>query len=175
MPWKQQKLIIPKLTILFMTIPRSSPKTIKSLKKLFYLLIWDYKPDKISTAKLIQSYPRGGLKITDKDVFITSLQISWIKRLRSDETPVWKILGTHIKNPLRLKYFGSSWPKNLAHNIANIVWREALQSWACLLNVNALDKNRQVSSPIWYNPRILKIELFLSQLFNKGFIFMYLI
>ena len=87
-PWRQRKLTpigkicilktftIPRLTTLFMTIPRPSPETIKSLNKLFYLFIWDYKPDKISRAKLTQSYPRGGLKMTDIEVFITSLQIS---------------------------------------------------------------------------------------------------
>ena len=99
--------------------------------------------------------------MTDIDVFITSLQISWIKRLLSNETPVWKTLGTHsIKNPIRLKYFGSIWPKNCAQNITIILWREALQSWACLLNVNTLDENRKLSSPVWYNPKISKTELF---------------
>ena len=170
MPWRQRKLtpigkicilktfIIPRLTTLFMTIPRLSPRTIKSLNKLFYSFIWEYKPDKISRAKLTQSYPRGGLKMTDVDAFITSLKISWIKRLLSNDTPV-------------LKYFGSIWPKNLAQNITNTVWKEALQSWACLLSVSPPDENRQFSSPVWYNPRISKIELFLPQWFNKGIIF----
>ena len=64
--------------------------------------------------------------MTDIDVFITSLQISCIKRL-SNETPVWKTLGTHgINNLLRLKYFGSIWPKKLAQNKTNIVRREAI-------------------------------------------------
>ena len=175
MPWRQRKLtpigkicilktfIIPRLTTLFMTIPRPSPRTIKSLNKLFYSFIWDYKPDKISRAKLTQGYPKGGLKMTDVDAFITSLKISWIKRLLSNDTPVWKTLGLHcIKNPIRLKYLGSIWPKNLALNITNTVWKEALQSWACLLNVNSLDENRKLSSPIWYNPRISKIELFFA-------------
>ena len=67
-PWRQRKLtpigkicmlktfIIPRLTTLFMTIPRPSPRTIKSLNKLFYSFIWDYKPDKISRAKLTKQY-----------------------------------------------------------------------------------------------------------------------
>ena len=110
--------------------------------------------------------------MTDIDVFITSLQISWIKRLLSDEAPVWKTLGTHcIKNLIRLKYFGLIWPKNLVQNITNIVWREALQSWASLLNVNILYENRKLSSPVWYNPKISKIELFLPKWFSKGIIF----
>ena len=120
-PWRQRKLtpigkicilktfIIPRLTTLFMTIPRPSPRTIKLLNKLFYSFIWDYKPDKISRAKLTQGYPKGGLKMTDVDAFITSLKISWIKRLLSNDTPVWKTLGLHcIKNPIRLKYLGST-------------------------------------------------------------------
>ena len=126
MPWRQRKLtpigkicvlktfIIPRLTMLFMTSPRPSPQTFTSLCMLFYSFIWDYKPDKISRVKLTQSYSKGGLKMTDVDAFITSLKISWIKRLLSNDTPVWKTLGLHcIKNPIRLKYFGSIWPKNL--------------------------------------------------------------
>ena len=181
-PWRQRKFtpvgkkilktfIIPRLTTLFMMIPRPSPQTIKSLNKLFYSFIWDYKPDKISRVKLTQSYPREGLKMTDIDVFITRLKISWIKRLLSNDTPVWKTLGLHcIKNPIRLKYFGSIWLKNLAQNIINTVWKEALQSWAFLLSVNTPDENRKLSSPVWYNTRISKIE-FLPQRFSKGIIF----
>ena len=172
-PWRQQKLtpigkicilktfIIPRLTTLFMTIPRPTPWTFKSLNKLFYSFIWDYKPDKISRAKLTQSYPRGGLKMIDVDAFTTSLKISWIKRLLSNDTPVWNTLGLHcIKNPIRLRYFGSIRPKNLAQNITNTVWKEALQSWACLLCVNSPDENRKFSSPVWYNPRISKKNFF---------------
>ena len=99
------------------------------------------------------------------DTFITGLQIFWIKRLLSNETLVWKTVRIHcIRNPLNLQYFGSTWPENLAQNITNIVWREALLSWACLLDTNIPDgQNKKLSSPIWYNPRILKMELFLPQ------------
>ena len=55
-------------------IPRPRPQTIKSLNKLFYSFIWEYKPDKISRAKLTQSYSRGDLRIIDIDTFTTVLQ-----------------------------------------------------------------------------------------------------
>ena len=86
-PWRQLNLtpvgkicilktfIIPKFVTLFMTIPRPSPQTIISLNKLLYSFIWDYKPDKISRAKLTQNYSRGGLRMIDIDTFITGLQI----------------------------------------------------------------------------------------------------
>ena len=40
------------------------------------------------------------------------------------------------------------------------------------INSNIPDgENKKLSSPIWYNPMISKIELFLPQWFNKGIIF----
>ena len=178
-PWRQRNLtsiskicilktfIIPKFVTLFMTIPRKSSQTIKSLNKLFYSFIWEFKPDKISRSKRI-----GGLRMIDIDTFITGLQIYWIKRLPSNETPVWKTVGIHcIRNSLGLQHFGSTWPKNLAQNITNMVWREALLSWACLLDTNIPDEEKKLASPIWYNPRISKMELFLPQWFNKGISF----
>ena len=185
MPWRQRNLtpvgkicilktfIIPKFVTLFMTIPRPSPQTIKSLNKLLYSFICDYKPDKISRAKLTQNYSRGGLRMIDIDTFITGLQIFWIKRLLSNERPVWKTAEIHcIKNPLGLQYFGSTWPKNLAQNITNMVWKEGLLSWACLLDTNIPDEeNKKLSSPVWYNPKISKMELYLPQWFNKGIVF----
>ena len=90
-------------------IPRPSLQTIKSLNKLFYSFIWEYKPDQISRAKLTQGYSRGGLRMIDIDTFITGLQIFGIKRLLSNETLVWKTVGIHcIRNHLRLQYFGST-------------------------------------------------------------------
>ena len=74
-PWRQRNLtpvgkicilktfIITKFVTLSMTIPRPSPQTIKSLNKLLYSFIWDYKPYKISRAKLTQNYSRGGLRM----------------------------------------------------------------------------------------------------------------
>ena len=92
----------------------------------------------------------------DIDTFITGLQFFWIKRLLSNER----------------QYFGSTWPKNLAQNITNMVWKEALLSWACLLDINIPDEeNRKLSSPIWYNPKVSKMKLYLPQWFNKGIIF----
>ena len=72
--------------------------------------------------------------MTDVDAFITSLKISWIKRLLSNDT-VWNTLGLHcIKNPIRLKYFGSIWPKNLAQNITNTVWLVLLDLFCLVYN-----------------------------------------
>ena len=53
-----------------------------------------------------------------------------------------------------------------------MIWKEALLSWACLLDTNIPDEeNKKLSSPVWYSPKVSKMELYLPQWFNKGIVF----
>ena len=50
-----------------------------------YNLLLDEKTEQIKRDILTDDYKNGGLKMIDKDMFIKSLKISWIKRIVESE------------------------------------------------------------------------------------------
>ena len=59
--------------------------------------LWDLKPDKINIQCLTSEYEKGGLKMIDINMFITSLKCSWIKRFMDENNKgQWKNLYLNI-------------------------------------------------------------------------------
>ena len=62
----------------------------KNQPKLFTFLC-DGKPDKIKRTQMSQLNYLGGMNMVDLDKFITSLNISWIKRLIISDKQPWAV------------------------------------------------------------------------------------
>ena len=74
-------LAISKITHLFLTIPDPSDVFLNQLDKMFFQFLWDWKPSKIHRKIIFKSYENGGLNMLDVRLFLTTMKLSWIKRM----------------------------------------------------------------------------------------------
>ena len=106
--WKRHKLttignisvfksfILSKLTYLFSVLPDPPEDILKSLKQKSFEFIWNSKRDKVKRNTVIKSYEEGGLRMTDMNYYINSINITWVKRLTDPENKgAWKIPYVH--------------------------------------------------------------------------------
>ena len=69
-----------KLIYLFINIPDPSPEFLKEVELLLRFL-WGGKINKIKRTTICKGYEDGGLKMVDIYSFLTTLKISWLRRL----------------------------------------------------------------------------------------------
>ena len=137
---------------------------------LFFKFIWNNKPDKVKRIYVTQDYQNAGLKMVNLENFISSLKIAWIdKLLRGHQTDYILLFEKTVSTLPKFFKLGSAWANLLAKKITNKFWKEVLLSWEKLVAMDVPDGNTDImSSPIWYNPMISKIPMFIPAWYNKG-------
>ena len=90
---------------------------------MLYKFIWNDKPEKIKCTTINKPYKQGGLKMFNLDVFIDSLQLTWIKRYLNDKGSQWTILAEYnIGSHKKFFEMGSLWHQKLKQSqIASII------------------------------------------------------
>ena len=136
--------------------------------------IWENKPDKISRKTITNEYTKGGLKMIDIDLFITSLKASWIKRLFYSESVHETPLKCYYDH--KLNKFGSSliFESSLSQSDVNALFnksyflKDIISSWMKIKNTNKiLNIDRDI---LWNNSniKINKKTVFYKGWFEKG-------
>ena len=87
---------------------------------MFYDYRWNKGPDKIKRSLVIQNYENGGLKMIDLGSFISSLRLTWSRRMLT--TPKKYFTNTLDRYPIILeclKYGSQFITERKMHNINN--------------------------------------------------------
>ena len=113
------------------------------------------KPDKVKIIQIVKSYTSGGLKMIDIDNLISSLKITWFRRLLNTDNKPWaKLLVSSINGFSKIFDMGPLL-KLLINKAKNPFWRTALESYVTFFSINkSNDPDDLLSAPIWYNPMI---------------------
>ena len=77
-------LIISRCTYLFLNLPDPPDSVISELQKIMYNYLWNDKTPKIKRTVVCKPYAEGGLQMVDLNAYISSLKISWLKRLKGE-------------------------------------------------------------------------------------------
>ena len=118
----------------------------------------------------------GGLRMTNIELFIKSLKLTWFRRLFHTDSG-WIPLFTEITkcNIVHLSHFGPEYSKVKANNIDNSFWKEVLNIFSEFLNTLSHDLNSDdtLMEPLWYNNKIMiqNRYVFSKSLYEKGFTF----
>ena len=90
-------LLMSKLNHAFSAPPDPEDKLIKEINDIFFQFIWSNKPAKINREVVTLDKTSGGLNMIHLKHFITSLKVTWIRRLiLSDYKPLWMTLFEKI-------------------------------------------------------------------------------
>ena len=166
-------LAISKILYLFINIPDPPVKFIRDLEKLLFSFLWNRKPSKIKNSTIKLDYTEGGLKMIDIEAFLTSMKISWLRRLRSNEEfytnttvlcPIMKLVkhvGGELYNDRIIqnqfwkdvlkhynKLYGNCIPKNNSEFISEFLF----------FNKNIKIGNQTLFFQQWYDLNILRIR-----------------
>lgn len=171
-----KSFIIPKLNLLFISLPNPKQDVISSLIKSQFEYILKSKCDKVNREIGTLDYLKGGLKMVNISNFIASLQCSWIKKLTQGYKP-WmnfflsKINGNDFAN--KLIDFGDDFLSGMVVQRNNIFWQDGFNSWLCYTKKmikSSLNTKNVFNIPVWYNSNI-KIAckyVFIKDWYMKG-------
>ena len=127
-------LIVSKLTHLFINMPDPSPRFLKELDELLFKFLWGSKTHKVKKSVMCKSYEYGGYKMVDIYTFISTLKISWLRRLSEIErqSSTWAYLYPSLQ---KLSIFGQSYIETCLRSIENPFWADVLRHFKKLCKV----------------------------------------
>ena len=78
-----KSLFLSKFTHLFLALPYPPGEFIKLLERKLYKFLWSNGPDRISRRNIVKNIHAGGggLRMVNINEFITSLKVTWLRRL----------------------------------------------------------------------------------------------
>jgi len=151
-----KSLIISKLTHLLISLPDPSEQFNNDLEKELYDYLWDGKNSKIKKSVVCKPYNEGGLQMLDIKAFITSLKVSWLKKLRVDSD--WKDFTVNMfPDLINLDKRRCEFVNVLMERTTNVFGKDVLRHYNKLSNkcyVSTLDEF--VAECIHYNVNILR-------------------
>ena len=82
-----KSFLIPKL-LYVSSIIETPPEIIKQMEKMIYKFLWK-GPDKVTRLSVINTLKNGALNLTDLELHIKALRLSWIPRLLDEKEGPW--------------------------------------------------------------------------------------
>ena len=82
-----KSFLIPKL-LYVSSIIETPPEIIKQMERMIYKFLWK-GPDKVTRLSVINTLENGGLNLTDLELHIKALRLSWIPRLLDEKEGSW--------------------------------------------------------------------------------------
>ena len=150
-----KSILLSKLTHLFSVLPKPSAQWIKKLEQLLFKFIWNKKPDKISRKTLQLDFEYGGCRMTNLEIFIKSLKLTWLRRMLISESK-WTRLFTITTgcNVTHMCQFGSDYITRKMKVTSNPIWKETLSYIFELISICGLSQDNILLEPLWYNKKI---------------------
>ena len=164
-----KSLLIPKLTHLFMALPK--PHCLKRLENILFNFLWKGNKDRVARKTMIQDYEYGGCRMIQIESFIKALKLTWVRRIIKSESQ-WKNLFLELtkSDPILFLQAGIDYYKKCENSTKNLFWKEVLKT---LIDFVSEFKTNNIagilSTPIWYNP---SIKIGNKSVFYKNFMTM---
>ena len=151
-----KSLALSKINHLILSLPKPSEKVKKEIQNMFYDYLWNKGPDKIKRSLVIQNYENGGLKMIDLGSFISSLRLTWFRRMLT--TPNKYFTNTLDRYPLILeclKYGSQFITERKLHNIDNNFLKNKLTTFKTFIDlVKPRNFNELMNISLWGNKNI---------------------
>ena len=145
---------------------------VDSIQTLHKDFIWNHcKKPKIKHTTLISDYTNGGLKDTDINCKLRSLNFSWIARILRDKSNFhpWKVIANEILRPvggcdiLHTNLSLSSETRKEIHNLPSY-YKDLIMLFTKFANIDDFSNEEIIGQWLWNNSHILKQN---SPIFDK--------
>ena len=150
-----KSLAASKLTHLLTNLPDPPAVFLKALDKMFYEFLWDGKAHKVKKSIMCQNFEQGGLKMINIYTFLSTLKLSWLRRLQY-ESDVRVILFSIYPDCHKIFLLGNEFVNVMINRMDNKFWKDVLLHFKKLCT-KCIVKTKEdfVSERIFYNKNIL--------------------
>ena len=162
-----KSLILSKFTHLFMALPNPPGEFLKLLERKLYKFLLCNGPDRICRRNIVKNIHAGGLRMVNLNEFITSLKVTWLRRLIIfSDNDNWSSLSRINLN--KILSLGDVYSKTVIKDLRNPFWKNVLESWVKYLRSYKIDSLVKVMySPLWDNSQIYENK---NHIFNEWYI-----
>ena len=105
----------PILNNLFISIPNPNDRILKELNNMFFEFLWE-GPAKIKQTVVVKQYCEGGLRMINLKAFMSSMKITWLRRITLTDIP-WQSVIKDTINFNELFSFGPNYIDSLLPKI----------------------------------------------------------
>ena len=124
--WSKRRLTLPgKITVIWLS-QKLPGEFRKLLERKLYKFLWNNSPDRICRKNIAKNIQAGGLRMVNVSVFITSLKVTWLRRLiMFSDSDNWTSLSRINLNKLFHSEILTSEQLSMIYVIhsGNIFWR----------------------------------------------------
>ena len=137
-----------------MALPNPPGEFLKLLERKLYKFLWSNGPDRICRRNIVKNIHAGGLRMVNVNAFITSLKVTWLRRLIIfSDNDNWSSLSRINLN--EILSLGDVYSKTVIKDLRNPFWKNVLESWVKYLRSYKIDSLVKVMySPLWGNSQI---------------------
>ena len=122
-----KSLMLSKFAYLFLALPNPPGDILRKLERVSFKFLWNKGPDRISRRQIVKNIETGGLRMIDIHAFITSLKVTWLKRIiMNSETDNWSILSGI--NFSRVTSLCDGYFKSISKTLFNPFWNDLIKS-----------------------------------------------
>ena len=122
-----KSLAASKLTHLLTNLPDPSEDFLRELDKMFFEFLWNGRAHKIKKSVICRNFPDGGLRMINIYSFLSTLELSWLRRIHNEESDVRRILTSFCPNFQKVFLFGGEYVNVLIQRMDNIFWKDVLK------------------------------------------------
>ena len=164
-----KSLILSKFTHLFLALPNPPGEFQKLLERKLYKFLWNNGPDRVCRKNIVKNIQAGGLRMVNVGVFITSLKVTWLRRLiMYSDRDNWSSLSRINFN--KLFSLGDSYIRTIINDLRNPFWKHILESWIQYIRSFKIDSLvKIIYSPLWGNSHINGNGYYIiNEWYNRG-------
>ena len=123
-------LVLSKLTYLFLNIPDPSEAFLKQTETELFNFLWEGKPSRIKKEVVCQSYESGGLQMTSVYPYLSSMKISWLRRLRINPDSELTVFLNNLFPELKsLPILGGEFANVVMKRVDNPFWKDVMKHY----------------------------------------------
>ena len=152
-----KSLALPKITHLFTNLPDPPFIFIEDLNSLFFKFLWNGKPNKMSKAYVCNHYENGGIRMVDVKAFLSSMKISWLKRIFSKNSLVSKMLLCTCPEMLNVYKCGGEYANVIMTKCTNQFWTDVVKHYKKMYTKCCPENTKEfLAERIHYNINIIR-------------------
>ena len=167
-----KSLLISKLVHLFTALPNPSYSELKKIERLLFSFLWGSKRDPVKRALVCQDYTHGGLGMVDVQAFVSSLKLTWLKRLTKTNAEWIKVIATELPNINTMLCYGSSKLQKISAEIKNPFWKDVIEAFASFSRTHNPGIPYILSESIWFSDYTKFRTSIIKQWYQKGLRFL---
>ena len=144
-------LLLPKLTHVFISLPKPPVDFLKRLKTALCNFLWNGKVDRLRRLSVCKQYKNGGLEMVEVDTYIEALKATWVRREMRSKHSWTKLFQECVSKKKYLWEMNGDSLIKMSKQVDNIFWAEVLRAFANVSRAIKVDAEEMNRWGLWHS------------------------